>query len=48
MGRPVRVAAALVLLALLAGCNTWEGVRQDAKAGAEAIERTATKVKNKL
>ena len=45
---PMRAVMMVALLALLAGCNTWDGVRQDAKAGAEAIERTATKVKNKL
>ncbi len=44
----MRVVMVLGLLALLTGCNTWDGLRQDAKAGAAAVERTATKVKNKL
>ncbi len=44
----MRVVMVLGLLALLAGCNTWDGLRQDVRVGAAAVERTATKVKNKL
>ena len=33
----------LLVLAMLAGCNTLQGIGQDVKKGGEAIERAAKK-----
>ncbi len=35
-----RIAVMLAALAVLAGCNTLEGLGKDLKAGGEAIEKT--------
>jgi predicted small secreted protein len=35
--------ALLVLVWMLAGCNTMEGVGKDLKQGGEAIQKAATK-----
>jgi len=43
---PMKAIAALLsagVLALLAGCNTMEGVGQDVQAGGRAVERAADK-----
>ncbi|MCL4760541.1 MAG: entericidin A/B family lipoprotein [Burkholderiales bacterium] len=42
----MKAIAALIsagVLALLAGCNTMEGVGQDVQAGGRAVERAADK-----
>ena len=48
MKRIAWIAAALALSATLAGCNTWTGVKQDAKevgsAAGKGIEKAGEKI----
>ena len=39
----MKTFAWLVIVGLLAGCNTMEGVGKDLKQGGEAIQKAATK-----
>lgn len=41
--KAIAAVLAAAFLAVLAGCNTMEGVGQDVKAGGRAIERAADK-----
>lgn len=41
----VRMSAALLLLALLTACNTFEGFGQDVQKGGENIEESADRNK---
>jgi predicted small secreted protein len=40
----IRMTAAFFVFAVLAGCETVEGLGQDVEAGGEAIQRTAEEV----
>ena len=41
-----KIFALIAMCALLAGCNTIEGVGKDIKKGGEAIEKAADKAKS--
>ena len=41
-----KIFAFIAMCALLAGCNTIEGVGKDIKKGGEAIEKAADKAKS--
>lgn len=41
--KSIATLVSMALLALLAGCNTIEGVGQDVQAGGRAVERAADK-----
>jgi predicted small secreted protein len=38
-----KIATLLAVLAILAGCNTMEGMGKDIQKGGQAIEKAATK-----
>jgi predicted small secreted protein len=42
----IRMTTTFLLIALLAGCETVEGLGQDVEAGGEAIQRTAEDVQD--
>ncbi len=44
----MRTLAILALTALLAGCNTVEGVGRDIQSGGRAVEEAAEEVKKAL
>ncbi len=44
----MRNLALLALMALLAGCNTVEGVGRDIQSGGRALEEAADEVKDAL
>ncbi|MEZ5954493.1 MAG: entericidin A/B family lipoprotein [Hyphomonas sp.] len=48
MKKLIIAAFALTALPLVTACNTVSGVGKDVKAGGEAIEKTADKVKDEI
>ncbi|MCE5282676.1 MAG: entericidin A/B family lipoprotein [Deltaproteobacteria bacterium] len=44
----VRMWVVLLLLALLAGCNTFKGMGRDIEGAGQAIERAADKTKEAI
>lgn len=42
----IRMTAAFLAIAVLAACETVEGLGQDVEAGGEAIQRTAAEVQD--
>ena len=44
----MRILCPLALLALIAGCNTVEGVGRDIQSGGRAVEKAAEEVKQAL
>ena len=43
-----RILATLLLLGMIAGCNTIEGMGKDIERGGEATQDTARDVKNRM
>ena len=43
-----RILAILILLGMVAGCNTVEGMGKDIERGGEATQDTARDVKNRM
>ena len=41
-----RMTAAFLVIAVLAGCETVEGLGEDVEAGGEAIQRTAEDIQD--
>jgi entericidin B len=48
LGRWGGAVCAMLLLIVLAGCNTMRGLGQDVEAGGQKIEEGATAVQKKL